>query len=57
MAIGARSDDECGFGSGGSVESCIADVGAEDGGVRRVCLRKDVLGLWGFCLVGETFEE
>ena len=45
MAIGARSDDECGFGSGGSVESCIADVGAEDGGERRVALREDVLGL------------
>lgn len=60
MAIGARSDDDCWFASRGSVESRIAYVRTENGGVRRIALREDVfgdLGLWGFRLLGETFEE
>ena len=60
MAIRERSDDDGWFGSGGFVESRVADVSAEDGGVRRIGLREDDFGVFGlrcFRLLRETFEE
>ena len=60
VALGERGDDDGRFGSGGFVESRIAYVSAEDGGVRRIALREDDfcdLGLWRFRLLREAFEE